>query len=113
MPSIPHKQVVFLATLFLVVCGLYLSRHSIRDQVVASYNGSKAPELEASTSREDYIAAATQSTLDAFNSTPIAEYCARDKWNSSIVIHCERIFGGIGQAPKVSIISVFICADPC
>ncbi|KAH8600234.1 hypothetical protein B0O99DRAFT_536811 [Bisporella sp. PMI_857] len=48
-------------------------------------------------SEEEFISTLYQATIDDFNPAPISTYCAHENWNTSVVINCDRIFGGIGN----------------
>jgi hypothetical protein len=52
-------------------------------------------------SKDDFVTTATRNAMAVYDSAPIAQFCAHDKWNSNIVVNCDRIFGGIGNLRQV------------
>jgi hypothetical protein len=47
-------------------------------------------------SAEDFVSTAIQTTFITYDPKRIYQFCRHENWNTSMVVNCDRIFGGIG-----------------
>ncbi len=86
---------IFLLLVLYFLCNREQARPSLNDNGVAAI----PPQLPESSQREAFIFEAERSLLGIFDDTAIQELCRKSSWVSSsdTIVHCHRIFGGIGE----------------
>jgi hypothetical protein len=89
-PSVAINRLLRSKTL---ACSVLLFIPSMRNRVVGQVVGNHPQE---GISAEDFVSAAIQTALGSYDAEPVHQYCTHDNWNTSIVVNCDRIFGGIG-----------------
>jgi hypothetical protein len=84
--------------LFIVWTG-YFFYPSMRNRVVGQIVGNHPQKV---ISAEDFVSTAIQTTINSYDAKPVYQYCMHDNWNASMVVNCDRIFGGIGKQIRSS-----------
>ena len=65
--------------------------------------------------KEAFLLEAERSGLGSFNDTVIQEFCKNSSWVSSsdTIVHCHRIFGGIGEWQRGSYLAKLTFISKC
>ncbi|KAH8811173.1 hypothetical protein F5884DRAFT_876335 [Xylogone sp. PMI_703] len=85
-----------------VIWTAYFVSPSMRNHSLTQFVYNR-PQYNVST--ETFVSEAIQNTINSYNADPIRQYCSHKSWNNSMVVNCDRIFGGIGNLRQ----RIFMC----